>query len=216
MVGQAGTVNAAGALDAGLLCLVRLSRELALGVEGDVAGMLGHARKVSDPVEVEEALLQSYLFLGYPTALNALGLWRRLSGRAAPDPEPELGADDWQGWSERGREVCRAVYAGQYEGLRQNIRSLSPEMECWMVTEGYGKVLGRPGLTLFRRECCIVAILAASGAQSQLYSHLRGALQTGGEIAQVEEALEIALEGLPGSRRMAARGTWDNLKQRVV
>lgn len=209
-------MNTVHAVDPALLCLVRLSRELALGIDGDVAGSLGEAMDLAEPVEVEEALLQSYLFLGYPTALNALALWRRISGRAAPEPEADLGVDDWPGWTERGREVCRMVYAGQYDGLRENIRALSPEMERWMVTEGYGKVLGRPGLALFRRECCIIAILAASGVQSQLYSHLRGALQTGGTAAQVQEVLDAALEGLPESRRMAARETWENLKQRVI
>ena len=34
---------------------------------------------------VEEALLQSYLFLGYPAALRGLTAWRRISERDAPD-----------------------------------------------------------------------------------------------------------------------------------
>lgn len=203
-------------LDAGLIALIRLSRELGRGVDGDVVGALKASLEAADPVEVEEALLQSYLFLGYPTALNAFAQWRKISGRRALGPESELAEDDWAGWADRGRRVCRTVYAGQYEGLRDNIRRLSPEMERWMVTEGYGKVLGRPGLDLFRRECCIVAILATLGVQTQLYSHLRGALQTGGTPAQVWEALETALEGMPESRRLAALETWDSLKQRVT
>ena len=55
--------------------------------------------------------------------------------------------------TDRGEEVCRTVYGGQYEGLRRNVRDLHPDMERWMVVEGYGKVLGRPGLDPQRRRC---------------------------------------------------------------
>jgi 4-carboxymuconolactone decarboxylase len=52
--------------------------------------------------------------------------------------------DDAALWRARGQEVCRAVYGGQYPRLRENVRDLHPDMERWMVEEGYGKVLGRP------------------------------------------------------------------------
>jgi hypothetical protein len=49
-----------------------------------------------------------------------------------------------------------------------------------MIVEGYGKVLGRPGLDAGDvRELCIVALLAVAGRAAQLYSHLRGALNAG-------------------------------------
>jgi 4-carboxymuconolactone decarboxylase len=66
-----------------------------------------------------------------------------------------------------------------YEKLRLNIRDLHPLLDEWMVVEGYGKVLGRPGLDLARRELCIVAACAASGQDRQLHSHLHGALNVG-------------------------------------
>ena len=48
-----------------------------------------------------------------------------------------------------------------------------------MITEGYGKVLSRPGLDLERRELCIVAACAATEQDRQLHSHLHGALNVG-------------------------------------
>ena len=141
-----------------------------------------------DPVSVEETILQSYLFLGYPAALNGFGRWRTISGRSPTEPT----VDDPELWEDRGEQVCGTVYGHRYASLRENIRKLHPDMERWMVLEGYGKVLGRPGLPLVTREYCIVAILAVQGVERQLHSHLRGALQAGGNGGALGAVLEIA------------------------
>lgn len=163
-----------------------------------------------DPIKVEEVILQSYLFLGYPIALNAFGLWREISGR---DPD-EGTADDWQGWVSRGEDVCKTVYGGQYQGLRRNVRHLQPDMERWMVVEGYGKVLGRPGLDLISRELCIAALLAVLGAPRQLYSHLRGALNAGAHPAQVEKALKVASGFQEQAREKESWEVWERVRAR--
>jgi 4-carboxymuconolactone decarboxylase len=159
---------------------------------------------------VEEILLQSYLFLGYPLSLNAFGVWREVSGREAPDPVP----DDWEGWSERGAGVCQTIYGGQYEGLRRNIRGLHPDMERWMVVEGYGKVLGRPGLDLATRELCIASLLAVLGTPKQLYSHLRGALNAGATLQEAEGAVTMACAELGEEGRDEAWATWARVRAR--
>lgn len=168
--------------------MIRLSAALAARDNRVLQEAMDEAGRISDPPGVEEVLLQSYLFLGYPISLNAFALWREVSGR---DAGPGV-SDDWSAWVDRGTGVCRTVYGGTYEGLRRNVRALHPDMERWMVVEGYGKVLGRPELDLATRELCIVALLAVLGAPRQLYSHLRGALNAGAEPAEVEESLEIA------------------------
>jgi 4-carboxymuconolactone decarboxylase len=121
---------------------------------------------------------------------------------------------DWSGWTERGEAVCRTVYGGQYEGLRGNVRALHPDMEQWMVTEGYGKVLGRPGLDLATRELCVVALLAVAVAPAQLYSHLRGALNAGASPEAVEEALAIAARASSDEAVTLARETWRRVRRR--
>lgn len=203
------------ALDEKVTALVRTSAAVAAWTlgwakRGDVRWTLVVAQEAAPPEAVEEALLQSYLFLGYPAALNALGLWREVSGREA-DP-----ASPWEPatWEERGGEVCRTVYGGQYDGLRDNVRRLHADMERWMVVEGYGKVLARPGLALVERELCIAAILAVTGWSAQLYSHLRGALNAGADEEQVEEALELALAMADERAATSARRTWDRVRGR--
>jgi 4-carboxymuconolactone decarboxylase len=87
-------------------------------------------------------------------------------------------------------------------------------MERWMVEEGYGKVLGRPGLDLRDRELCIVALLAVLDAPRQLHSHLRGALNVGTPPPEVAEALEAALELAPPGAAVRARETWAAVRDR--
>jgi 4-carboxymuconolactone decarboxylase len=166
----------------------------------------------ADAEKVEEVILQGYLFLGYPSALNAFGLWRAISRRKAG---PAL-IDPPGAWEERGERICQVVYGGQYERLRVNVRAMHPDMERWMVVEGYGKVLGRPGLDLVTRELCIVALLAVLGAPRQLYSHLRGALNAGAAPEDVARVLRESSgfqdqrgrrEALEVWRRVLARDT---------
>ncbi len=207
-----------------LRILAALSASLASRDPADLRRTLLAARGLLTGEEVEEVILQSYLFLGYPVALNAFGLWRRLSADETPG-ETGPGAGDaprgrepgaWEGWRVRGEAVCRAVYGGQYEDLRENIRALHPDMERWMVVEGYGKVLGRPGLGLAVRELCISALLAVLRTPRQLYSHLRGALNTGATPEQVEAALAQAFLRLDEEGRLEANEVWSRVRARNV
>ena len=145
-----------------------------------------------DHAAVEEIILQSYLFAGFPRALNAARAWRAVSGEAAPTEDEEASVNDLATWRDRGEETCAIVYGDHYERLRQNIRDLHPALDEWMIVDGYGKVLSRPGVDLRTRELCVVAACAVSGQQRQLHSHLHGALNVGasvGEVAAVLDAL---------------------------
>ena len=190
------------ALDDATRRLVQVAAIVAAGTESEVRDALAEAESVVPHPWIEELLLQTYLFAGFPRSLNAFREWRR----RVPAPE-ESGASqiDPQQWEARGRETCRAVYGRMYDKLRHNIETLHPALDTWMIVEGYGKVLSRPDLDLPRRELCIVAACVASGQERQLHSHLHGALNVGVPGAVVREALE-SLHGLvAGDRLNAAR-----------
>jgi 4-carboxymuconolactone decarboxylase len=191
--------------------LVRLSAALAAGDRERLRRALEDAAAGADPEAVEECLVQSYLFLGFPAALNGLALWREVSGRPAPPPLEE----DPREWEARGGEVCARVYGDRYPALRRNIAGLHPDMDRWMVLEGYGKVLGRPGLPLRERELCIVAMLAAVDAPVQLHSHVLGALRVGAEPAEVEGVLAEVRPMLSGERRERVEDVWRRARRRT-
>lgn len=179
-------------LESGLRHLVRIAGAIAGSPEGQMRATMSEAIDEVDPVMVEEIILQSYLFAGFPRTLNAARAWRAVSGRPAPAGDAEASVDDLATWRERGEETCAIVYGDHYEKLRQNIRDLHPALDEWMIVDGYGKVLSRPGVDLKTRELCVVAACAVSGQQRQLHSHLHGALNagaSGGELAAVLDAL---------------------------
>ena len=61
-------------LDAGTRVLVQLSAAIAAGDEATVRSWFVQAARDFPPLHVEELVLQSYLFCGFPRALNGLGL----------------------------------------------------------------------------------------------------------------------------------------------
>ena len=202
-------------LDAATRSLILLSAAIAASDEIAVRDAFAEAISTNVPGEwIEELVLQSYLFAGFPRALNAAREWRRQSPRSSATAESQLDApaaehagdaDQANEWRVRGEATCAAVYDGMYEKLRLNVRDLHPLLDEWMIVEGYGKVLGRPALDLPRRELCIVAACAATGQSRQLHSHLHGALNVGVEPDVVREALDALAPMLGEARARSAR-----------
>jgi len=192
--------------------LVRLSAVLAAGSEAEVRRALQRAAKFTSSEWIEELLLQTYLFAGFPRALNGMREWRRLSPRPTAASEPEA---DSRRLRELGEETCARVYGSMYDRLRQNIRDLHPLLDEWMIVEGYGKVLSRPALDLGRRELCIVAACAATAQDRQLQSHLHGARNVGVPESVVAEALDSLRDLIADELLSRAARMWDRIRNDV-
>jgi 4-carboxymuconolactone decarboxylase len=170
--------------------LVTLSAAIA-GADGDAvaAAAVAAIRDGASSGEIYEAILQSYLFVGFPRAIEAFFAARPvLAGQGSnsqDSPRPDL-----LRWSDNGESLCRAVYGRNYEKLIETMRRLSPDLASWMILEGYGKTLSRPGLSPVSREYCVVAILTVTRMWRQLRSHAIGAVNVGGTRAGVREAIE--------------------------
>jgi 4-carboxymuconolactone decarboxylase len=162
---------------------------------------------------VDEVLLQSYLFAGFPRALNALRVWREVSGEPAPVDDPATTPPLPDVYRLQGEEACRTVYGNKYDALRQTVARLHPALDAWMVMDGYGKVLSRPGLTLVRRELCIVAACAASEQIPQLKSHLRGALHCGATLDDLALTLSALTDIVSREALSAAREELNRIKE---
>ena len=190
-------------LDRPTRALVRLAAAIARGDEPVIDRVAREA--VADGVSVlwgDELLLQSVLMVGYPRALGAARQWREVTG--APAASLEDGGDLAQAgaWQARGEATCAVIYGAHYAKLRANVAALHPALDAWMVTEGYGRTLSRPGLDLMRREFAIVAQVMVLGAERQLHSHLKGARHAGASTALVQDAIRAA-GPLAGSEAVA-------------
>jgi 4-carboxymuconolactone decarboxylase len=196
-------------LDDATRSLLRIAATAAGGEELDIRAELQHAAKETPPEWIEELLLQTYLFAGFPRALNAMREWRRV----VPTPAPRDAAKG--GARRRGEVTCAKVYGRMYDRLRENIRALHPELDDWMILEGYGKVLSRAGLDLPRRELCIVAACAATAQDRQLHSHLHGALNVGVPPSVVTAALLSLRDVIPEAFLSRAIRLWDRIRSSI-
>jgi 4-carboxymuconolactone decarboxylase len=169
--------------------LVRLAAAIAGCSEQTLRTVMAEEHSPGWAEAIEEVILQSYLFAGLPRALNAMRVWRSATGSQPAQPATH-GYVAMQELRAKGEETCAKVYGSSYEQLRANIRALHPELDEWMIVEGYGKVLSRPGLDLKTRELCIVSACASTGQKRQLHSHVRGALNTGATVSEVEKTLD--------------------------
>lgn len=184
------------ALDGETGMLVAVAAVVAGGSEVAQRDILRRAVPVVRAEWIEEVILQSYLFAGFPRALNAMRIWRAVSGLDAPTADADVDDNTHADWTRRGEATCAAVYGHFYDRLRVNIAALHPALDAWMVSDGYGMVLGRPALDLARRELCVVAACVAAQQDRQLHSHLHGALHVGAAPAAVAAAVDGAIAAM--------------------
>jgi 4-carboxymuconolactone decarboxylase len=204
-------------LDSPTQGLLRVALLLTHASENELGDWMRRARQEGTPaLWLEELLLASVLYIGFPRAIVAWSVYRRLEPDPAPGSEPSDYAG-WQEWLARGEATCRRVYGKHYEQLRHNIHALHPALDQWMVVDGYGKTLSRGGLDLVHRELCSVAMLVPQGVQRQLLSHLCGALNAGATAEQVDDVLDLATALLVRSPDLeVARSLWQGLKDTLV
>ena len=214
------SAGSAPPLEAKTAALVRVAAAIAEGKIPELKARLAATRDAGvPPLWIDELLLQSMLVVGYPLALVAFTVWREVSGplpdQGGHDAE-QLAHEDWESWAVRGAAVCRAVYGRAYHKLLVNLRALHPALEDLVLVDAYGKVIGRPGLDLKRRELCTVAAIAVLGTAQQLHSHLRGALNTGATVTEIEAVLGVIDGDLDPEHRTRAREQWEDVKGRKL
>lgn len=204
-------------LDPATRSLVQVALGLPDGSEAQLGAWMAEARLAGTPaLWLEELLISSVLYIGFPRALVAMAAFRRLEPEHAAGSEA-ADYERWQEWRARGEATGRAVYGKRYDQLRHNVRALHPALEEWMIVDGYGKTLSRPGLDLMRRELCSVGMLVAQRAPRQLLSHLRGALNVGATPEQLDELLEIAgRTGVAPDVLAVARDLWRELRHTLL
>lgn len=201
-------------LDAPTRALVVLAAAIAAGGATRLEAACRAAVEAGVPsLWVDELLLQSVLMVGWPRALIGADAWRQVSGRPAVSVEDGGDYRRHEEWAARGEEVCRVIYEQQYDRLRENVCALHPALERWMLVDGYGRTIGRPGLDLARRELCVVAQVAVQGAERQLHSHLKGAMRAGAAPAAVDATLEAVAPILGEREHELAVALWEQVRR---
>jgi 4-carboxymuconolactone decarboxylase len=171
--------------------------------------LLEELRKIKESAtasrdELYEVFLQSYLFAGFPCALESL---RSLGKVFGYEEAPILNEEDiiaaYKKFAIEGDVLYRKVYAKNADRVREEMLRLSPELAAWAMIEGYGKTLSRPGLDLKIRELCVVGMLMQLGWERQLYSHILGAHNIGVQTDGILDAVKIGAKGDPEKLKFA-------------
>jgi 4-carboxymuconolactone decarboxylase len=95
---------------------------------------------------------------------------------------------------EKGMETFRKIDPLVADSFMQMMKPLCPELAEMTIAFGYGEIMSREGIDLRTRELLNVAMLGAMGnAPVQLEMHIKGALNTGSNRAEIlEVVLQIA------------------------
>lgn len=176
-----------------LTTLLTLSYAAAVGNNELLTSTLQHGVLTQDTAKAAyECLLQSYLFAGFPAAIESLTAlhtyWQeRTSTRVVDSAE----AFDVEAFRERGEDLCKRIYGSAYPKMMQKLESAASDLRSWMIIEGYGKTLAREGLDTITRELCNVVILAAMNRPNQLTSHVRGAFLVGASADDLQVCMDV-------------------------
>lgn len=136
------------------------------------------------PARLDETLLQLILFAGFARAINAFRVLREfVPGSSAPGPSPPA-------VRRRGEALCRRIYGPVYARMISRMRSYHPDLAAWILEDGYGKVLSRPGLSSRERELLVLPVLAALDVPLQLRSHVDGAARVGATKREIRAVLK--------------------------
>lgn len=106
------------------------------------------------------------------------------------------------------------VFGAQHDRIQARLEALDPDLAGYIFDFAYDTVYQRPGLDLKTKELLACALLTSLGAESELRTHLRGALRAGASEQEVREALLFMAPYLGFPRVVAAFGQLQSLLER--
>ncbi|EKQ50627.1 MAG: putative protein, gamma-carboxymuconolactone decarboxylase subunit like protein [Methanobacterium sp. Maddingley MBC34] len=91
---------------------------------------------------------------------------------------------------QKGMENLKKMNPDSYRNLEKLLNDVAPDMARYIAEFPYGDIYSRPGLDLKTRELITVASITTLGnAQSELKSHIHGALNVGCTPREIIEVI---------------------------
>jgi alkylhydroperoxidase/carboxymuconolactone decarboxylase family protein YurZ len=130
-------------------------------------------------------------------------------------PVSERPSEEWAShaatvWPERGAAIFRRLCPGHEPA--DNVRPVSAELAEWVICDDFGRIFGRPGLTLLERETVVIGSLVAQRAAPQMRSHRLGFLAVGGAEPPLDAIVASLADLLPAIALDDARATLARLR----
>lgn len=143
------------------------------------------------PEDLVDIMFLSTAMLGFPAAINAIGVVRQvLSDRSVPfTPSPPAAGDGTDRW-QRGVNAVHDLMGMNADTYVASFAHVSAELARWSLEFTFGDVLSRDGLEPKVKHLAVATMLATAGNRADLLrAHLLGALRCGATPAEVVEAL---------------------------
>jgi len=208
-------VSGFGAREKSFLYCPLLSAALAGRQEKALRLIIGDALNHGvSPKTIDEIILQSHLFLGFPAMIEASRLFADIRGRrpASPKVPAPYTEKNCTGWNASGLAKIKKIYGPAFERLVRYINAFSPQILTWMINDGYGQVLSRPGASFALRELSVVATLTVTAYENQLKAHIHGALNVGVDASLMADTIDRCRYFCPAGHIQSARAILEKLR----
>ncbi len=187
-----GEVFATGDLDDRTRELITVT---ALGTLQTLPQLKAHANAALNvgvtPVELQEAMYQLAPMIGFPRALNAIGVVSEvLTARGEQLPLPPQGTVTEADRHERGLAIQRELYGDEIaDALAGLPGGFAEAVPAFLTDFTFGDFWTRGGLDVPMRELLALVTYAGLGLDRQLRPHVRGCVQAGHTVETVLAAL---------------------------
>lgn len=133
------------------------------------------------PEELREVMYLTAPFIGFPKALNAVGIVNEVfRERGISLPLAEHGTVTEDNRHETGKAIQDRLYPGGIASVMEGLPSdMGKDVEQFLTDYFFGEIYSRGALDLQMRELLGYCILATMEAESQLQSHYHGNINVG-------------------------------------
>lgn len=143
------------------------------------------------PDDLVELLFLSTAMLGFPIAIDSIGIVRNIfKERGLSFCPRKTDDDDGADRYRRGLGTFRDLMGADPATFSASVAHMSPELARWSLEFVFGDVMARDGLAKKDKHLAIISMLGATGNRSEsLRLHLRAAVAGGVALASIAEAI---------------------------
>jgi 4-carboxymuconolactone decarboxylase len=142
------------------------------------------------PGDLVEVMFLSTAILGFPAAIDAIGIVRQIFSDRDLNFAAAAAAAEGPDRYARGLKAFADLKLGDPTNYIQLFQDASPELARWSIEFVYGDALSREGLEPKVKHLAIASMLATLGNQPDaLRRHIQGAVKCGAAPAEIIEAM---------------------------
>jgi 4-carboxymuconolactone decarboxylase len=86
-------------------------------------------------------------------------------------------------------DAKKKIWGDKAEGIEANLKALDEDLARLILETAYDDVFSRPGLDLKTKELLAIAHLMNIGSESELKTHVYGALNCGATLTEIKETI---------------------------